>query len=302
MEMKNNSLFFDNDKFTIDIVPRENNSTLYELMSDANSLYILVPFPNNTTDLLKILYPIKRYHTQLEALDRTIVWQFVFLSFIAVFIAVLFSFYVLSPLRKALDLLETFIKDIIHDLNTPLTSILINLKMMDTKNEEVESISKNAKTIAMLHQNLDAYLKERIGQREKFSLKDVIADQVDFFTSIYDYIHWEVDVEHMMIYTDKNAFSRIIYNLLSNACKYNTAEGFIKITCDHSILTISNSSYGIRFPEKIFERFYKEGDRGLGIGLHIVDKLCDELEIKRKVTIEGTTILFHLDLKKVTLN
>ncbi len=48
-------------------------------------------------------------------------------------------------------MLEEFIKDIIHDLNTPITSIIINLKMME-KNDEVESITKSANAIAMLHQ------------------------------------------------------------------------------------------------------------------------------------------------------
>jgi len=300
--MKNYALFFNSDKFDIDIVPRKKESRFYELQTDNETLYILIPFPDNHDDLLKVYYPRSKYLMQLRRIEQTILWQFLLLSIIAVLISLLFSFYVLKPLRNALDLLEVFIKDIIHDLNTPLTSILINLKMMDTKNEEVESIAKSAKTIAMLHQNLDAYLKESVQQREKFSLKKVIEEQVDFFSSLYDYIHWDIKIDDTIILTDKNAFSRIIYNLLSNACKYNTSDGFIEISLNNHILTIANSSYGIHTPERIFERFYKEGERGLGIGLHIVEKLCSQLGIPKKLDIENDIVMIRLDLTEVTLH
>lgn len=300
LEMKNYSLFFDDDRFDIDIIPKSTQHKLYELYEDKASLYILIPFPDSNDDLLKIYYPINNYHQLLSKTQTSILWQFFFLSLIAIFISLLFSLYVLSPLRQSLQLLEIFIKDIIHDLNTPLTSILINLKMMDAKNEEVESITNSAKAISMLHQNLDAYLKEMTHEKEKFYLQEVINEQVDFFAPMYDYLTWEINVENRVIKSDRNAFSRIIYNLLSNACKYNTSKGFIKISTHQNILSISNSSYGIKEPSKVFERFYKESERGLGIGLHIVEKLCEQLDIPKKLEVTDNIITISLNFDKVT--
>jgi signal transduction histidine kinase len=94
-----------------------------------------------------------------------------------------------------------------------------------------------------------------------------------------------------MIKSDKNAITRIIYNLLSNACKYNTSDGFIEVILDDKILSIKNSSYGIKNPDKIFDRFYKESDRGMGIGLHIVDKLCSEIGIKKDMIVEDKDVV-----------
>jgi signal transduction histidine kinase len=196
--------------------------------------------------------------------------------------------------------LEVFIKDIIHDLNTPLTSILINLKMMDAENEEVESITRSAKTISMLHHNLDSYLKEIVFENQKFNLKEVIDEQVSFFEPMYNYLSWNIEIYNLIITSDKNAFSRIIYNLLSNACKYNTSEGFILIMTHNNRLAISNSSYGIKNPSRIFERFYKENERGLGIGLHIVEKLCTQLNISKQVEVQDDIVTISLDLNKVT--
>ena len=302
LEMKNYALFFDDERFDIDIVPYQKQDRFYELYIDDNSLYILVPFPEDPGDLLKIYYPKEKYAQLLNQTKQTMLWQFLLLTLIAVLISILFSFYVLRPLRHSLSLLEVFIKDIIHDLNTPLTSILINLKMMDAKNEEVESITQSAKAIAMLHHNLDAYLKEHTFNRERFDLKEVVEEQVAFFKPMYDYLAWDIQLEHRIIKSDRHAFARIIYNLLSNACKYNTPDGSVRISMQQDILIISNSSYGIKDPSRIFERFYKESDRGLGIGLHIVEKLCRQLEIGKELKIEGKTVSILLSLKKVTLN
>ncbi len=296
LEMKNYSFFFDDDRFDIDIVPKKEDSKLYELFFDTDSLYILVPLVDDSKDLLKIFYPKSAYESLIDILRKTVFLQFAFLSFVAFIMSLVFSLYALSPLRNSLRLLEEFIRDIIHDLNTPITAILINLKMMDSKNEEVESISQSAKAISMLHKNLDSYLRNMQFQKERFSLKGVVDDQVAFFLSMYDYLSWRVEVEPIMIESDRNAYGRIIYNLLSNACKYNTSDGFIMIKTEGNTLVVSNSSYGIKNPDRVFDRFYKESERGLGIGLHIVDKLCSELGIEKRLEIEKNIVTIYLTL------
>jgi signal transduction histidine kinase len=293
LEMKNYSFFFDDDRFDMDIVPKVKESQLYELYFDNKNLYILVPFPQDNESSLAIFYPLSAYSNQLNKIKNILIWQFSFLSLIAFTISILFSFYALYPLRQALLLLEEFIKDIIHDLNTPITSILINLKMME-KNDEVESIAQSANTIVMLHKNLDVYLKDIAFEEEEFSIKKTLQEQIDFFSSLYDYLDWQVDIEEQVVVSNKNALSRIIYNLLSNACKYNTSKGFIKVSMKSNRLKIINSSYGIKNPSKVFERFYKESDRGLGIGLHIVEKLCNELGIKKEIKVEREVVTLTL--------
>ena len=299
--MKNYSIFFEDERFGMDIISlKKNKDIFYELYFNKKYIYMLVPIQESRKDALKVTYPIEKYQKLLHTLKISLLRKFFLLSFISILISVLFSFYVLSPLRHSLKLLEVFIKDIIHDLNTPLTSILISLKMMDKTCDGVETISSSAKTISMLHQNLDAYLKEQTFEQDKFYLKEILDEQVDFFSSMYDYLDWEMNIESMLIKSDKNAFSRIIYNLLSNACKYNTSNGFIKINTKNNILSISNNSYhGIKYPSKVFERFYKENERGIGIGLHIVEKLSTELSIKNSIEVQDNLVTLHLDLQKV---
>jgi len=302
LEMKNYSFFFDDTRFDIDIVPHTKEKSPYELYMDKNSLYILVPIPTTPNDMLKVYYPKAAFMKEVETLRTNILYQFLFLTLLSFIISVLFSFYALSPLRKSLTLLETFIKDIIHDLNTPISNILINLKMMDKDNEEVESITRSTKAISMLHNNLNAYLEKTKNSSERFKLKKALDEQIAFFAPMYDYLEWEIEVDDRILHTDRLSFSRILYNLLSNACKYNTPTGSIRIETIGNRLQISNESHGVKNPARVFERFYKESERGLGIGLHIVKVLSEALHIKTDLTVKGNRVVVTLDLSQVTLD
>jgi len=223
MQMKNYSFFLDNDKFDINIVPKTKDSKYYELFITDKELYILTPIDSVSSDILKIYYPKCEYIKSLLKIKKHIIWQFALTSLISIVISILFSFYILKPLRESLNLLEVFIKDIIHDLNTPLTNILINLKIIGKHpsiQEEIDSINQSTKTISMLHTNLNSYLKNFTYKHNSFNLKNVTQEQVKFFQTSYKYLNWEVSLQDCMISSDENAVARIIYNLLSNACKY----------------------------------------------------------------------------------
>jgi len=276
----------------MDIVPKVPENQLYELYFDERNLYILTPFLEGNNSLA-VLYPLESYHGELNEIQKRLLIQFFLLSLISGVLSVLFSLYALSPMKESMRLLEEFIKDIIHDLNTPITSILINLKMME-KSEETQSIEQSTKTISMLHKNLDVYLRNSQLTCENVILSDVINEQVNFFKPLYDHLTWEVELKSQMVYSNKHGLNRIVYNLLSNACKYNTLNGFVKVKTTENSISISNSSYGIKNPKKVFERFYKENERGLGIGLHIVEKLCDELNIKKELVVKENVVTVTL--------
>jgi len=293
--MKNYSFLLEGNKFDINVVSKTEDEKFYELYFGDDHLYILTPLQEDNRSALEIIYPLRAYQNELKEIKIVLLKQFLLLSFVAIIISFLFALYTLHPLRKAFFMLEEFIKDIIHDLNTPITSILINLKMIK-KNDEVESITKSANAIAMLHQNLIAYLKSEKFKFERFDIKDVVEEQIDFFKSLYDYLDWRVDIKSRVVYSSQGALSRIVYNLLSNACKYNRPNGFIRVYTQDELLIIENSSYGIKRPSKIFKRFYKEGDRGLGMGLHIVNKLSKELNIDVEANLKNGNI-FRISLR-----
>ena len=61
---------------------------------------------------------------------------------------------------------------------------------------------------------------------------------------------------------------------------------------------------GIQNPKRVFERFYKEHERGMGIGLHIVKKLSSELGIKvdlESKVAKGTEVFLTFKKSSVTI-
>jgi len=282
-----------------DFVERGKNREENLLYRDGD-FYSYFTVPTVKKYLMKVVYPEAKYNQQLEALEYQLKQQFLIYSLLSALVSFLFAIYALMPLRKALRLNEEFVKDILHDFNTPLSSMRINLKLFKKEVGESEKIGRmenNIETILSLQHNLKAFLQGAQTQVERFNVAPVIEDRIGYFRVLYPDITFHLALHPTQIEVNKDAFVRVVDNLLSNAGKYNKANGEVRVSLERDLLTIADTGKGIASPNKVFQRYYKEQDRGIGIGLHIVKKLCDEMrigiEIKSRVG-RGTTIVLKL--------
>ena len=289
------------DRFQGSVMESIPSKQRHRLYTD-DGIYML--FQTDDHSLMKIALPIEQYNNKQQQIKKR-VWYWLLLYSSAVFlISVLFALYAIRPLKKALALNEEFVKDILHDFNTPLAALNINYKILQKKYGDDEALqrSHNAiKEILALQTNLHFFLNQSKLSSDTLPLKALLEERTTYFQTLFPSLTFQVNVGKVLLFTNTNAFVRILDNLLSNAGKYNNSEnGFIKITLKHNILHIEDNAEGIQHPEKIFERYYKEGENGTGLGLHIVKKLCDELgiEIRLKTTVgKGST--FMLDLSSI---
>jgi len=132
------------------------------------------------------------------------------------------------------------------------------------------------------------------------NLSTLIEERVHLLENSYLDLTYTIEIpKDKIIFIQKKPFTRVVDNILSNASKYNKAEGSVRVTYEtrDKCLTISDTGKGIKDTKRVFERFYKEHERGMGIGLHIVKKLSKELEIKielQSVLGEGTSFKLYL--------
>ena len=216
-----------------------------------------------------------------------------FLSVFGVMLAKLF----LKPMRDSIMLLDRFIKDTTHELNTPLSAILTNIEMMDKEvmidknRKKLERINIAAKTVSTLYEDL-TYLTlehEKGNYNEVLDLRKIIEERIEYFDALSKskQINIVPNLEKVDFLMDRKKFIRIVDNLLSNAIKYNKRGGEIKITLKDGLLIVEDSGIGID-EEKIpfvFDRYmrFNNSEGGFGIGLSIVKKIVDEYQIRIEV-------------------
>jgi len=286
--------------YKIDFVPKDGHE-LYKLYKNSDALSSYFTIPGSQTNYLKIYLQKSKYNQNLAVLRQSSGLRFLLVLFVIIALSFLFALYALSPLRNALRLTEEFIKDILHDFNTPLSTLRLNIAMLKSKfgeTAQIRRIENAVQNILNLQSNLRSYLHAHASQKEEFTLRELMQERIALIDANFKDVTFSIVMqENPILFTNRDAFVRIVDNLLSNAAKYNKKEGRAIVKFKDNTLFIEDTGKGIQNPKKVFERFYKEQERGIGIGLHIVKKLCEELGIT--ITLESEVdsgTIFKLNL------
>jgi len=264
----------------------DNNFSTYKLYKQGG-ITAYFPILKSKKNLLSIALSKEKYNQEIDQIRQALIKEFLLFFLVIIVLSILFSLYTLSPLRQSLRLTEEFIKDILHDFNTPLASLRLNssmLKLEIGENKKINRIESSIESVLTLQENLRCYLFDHEMQQETIELQNFVSQLVLSMQKIYTDITYTIDIPtNLTLQSNPKALERILNNLLSNASKYNKQQGHVTIQYKDQYLTISDTGKGIKDTKRIFDRFYKEQDRGIGVGLHIVKKLCDELHITIQV-------------------
>ncbi len=303
------SAIFDSDKKKIFSTLKSKNVSLDEIIYLSHdqihfikepesyylgSKYIIVEVPDDGVWFEQIRYKI----------GIRFLLAFIFMMILGYFILRL----VLKPMRDALHLLDRFIKDTTHELNTPVTAIITNIEMIDKNSlderllKKINRIEIGAKTISNIYEDLTFVTlnNQIISNNEDINLSNILKQRVDYFNSIATMkkINFELNIkDDIFLVCDIKKITKLIDNILSNAIKYNKIAGFIKVNLDDNILSIEDSGKGIAKEnlKTLFERYsrFDKSVGGFGIGLNIVSLIAKEynlkIDIKSQIDI-GTTV------------
>ena len=247
-----------------------------------NTQYVIVQIIDDKVWLKETIKTISIYGTIF----------FIFMLVIGYFLLNLF----LKPMKDALHLLDTFIKDTTHELNTPVSTIMTNIELIDKDTIEdkyllktINRIDIGAKTISNIYDDLTYLIlnQKQVSINEELNLKEIIEQRVEYFSSLATIkkIDIQSDLKNNIILTiDKKKISKLIDNILSNAIKYNKVRGNINIVLDTNILTIEDTGRGIKKEniDLMFDRYarFDKSVGGFGIGLNIVKMICKEYNLR----------------------
>jgi two-component system OmpR family sensor kinase len=242
------------------------------------------------------------YDRKMRGLFYTLIFtQLLLLSLFAI-LSFLLARNALLPLRKNIESLDRFAKDLIHDLNTPVTSIGLNLKVLSKEphlkeHRALKRLQKSANDISDLQTNLRFLLQEKSYEIEAIDIGKIVDELILSYALLYPLLRYETKNLNVKVFANKLALKQVLDNLLSNACKYSEKNSKICFSFEKNKLEIKDEGIGIKHPERVFERNYTENSSGSGIGLDIVKRLCDMMNIEVKVISkgDGTSVILSFE-------
>ena len=223
---------------------------------------------------------------------------YAFLSVVGYFLAKLF----IKPIQLKRMQLDNFIKDSTHELNTPITALMLSVnspKLQSPKN--LERIKLSASRVSEIYQDLTYLMLESPKEVlvEELNLNSILKEELVYLSLIAEKKKVSIALEEkdeLYFKIDKESFRRLVHNLINNAIKYNRMDGSINIYIIENKIIIKDTGIGI--PKKdqkaIYERFYRASEQvgGFGLGLNIVHKVCEayDIDISFESTLgEGTS-------------
>lgn len=210
--------------------------------------------------------------------------------------------------------------DIAHELRTPLTSIQGHLDTLidgvwEPTSERLisirEEVSRLGDLVGELRKLSKFDIEKNILNKTEVNLKELIQNIIYNYESkaLEKQITIESNLKDIFINVDKNQFSQVLINILSNAIKYTNIGGRVELSMYEDIdnVNISIKDTGCGIPKEdiknIFERFYRV-DRsrnkktgGIGVGLTIAQSIINahngEIIVKSELN-KGTEFIIKL--------
>jgi len=212
-----------------------------------------------------------------------LILSFILMGIVGYFLGRLF----LKPVREQIESLDQFISDTTHELNTPISAILMTVESLkNVEPKKMQRLEASAKRLSIMYGSLTYRLEGGTEDSEYVCLAKILEERVAFMKEQIDSKRLEVilDLDPTQIYMPKSSVHRLIDNLLSNAVKYSDVEGSIFVTLKAYVLKVQDAGIGIdkATQAKIFRRYYRANDErgGFGIGLNIVLSICKKYKIK----------------------
>ncbi|MDQ1537175.1 MAG: hypothetical protein QOE58_1568, partial [Actinomycetota bacterium] len=228
-------------------------------------------------------------------------------------------------LAELKDSQTRFFQNVTHEFRTPLTLVLGGLESLSAvahSGPEAEQLNAARRAALRLDRLVDALLTfaqaesdALVVEREATDLVQLTAEAASMFRSAIE----QADLEYVLdlpdqpliVDIDREMWSRIVVNLLSNAYKF-TAKGRIRLRLAASSgglsLTVEDTGVGIELTaqRRVFERFRQahanqvRSGPGAGIGLSLVADLVRAQHGNIAVSSElgvGSTFTIGLPLK-----
>lgn len=246
--------------------------------------------------------------TDFSSQIQDLIYSIVFVGLICLVFVVIFGFILgkmfLQPIRDGITYLDHFIKDITHELNTPISALMMSANSLKTGVNEVKisRIQKACRRIHFLYNNLTfLFLGELRENQENIDFVFLLKNRLEMFEEHLKEkqitLHIQT-IQKLNFFADEESLNQMIDNFLSNAIKYNLQNGVIYLSLTQKRLRIQNS--GKPIPKELLscvKKRYARGHshiKGYGIGLDIINKVAHRYHWDFVISIQDNLNTFEI--------
>ncbi len=276
---------------------------------------------------------VLEYYIDFSFKKREVINQiFSFLVIACFSLLVVISVFILTLLnllkeRRLSQMKTDFINNMTHELKTPLSTISVASKTLE--NELIHNNPAKVLETATIINRQNAQLTRQINhllevtrwEKKQFDLDKKWVEIEPFIKGLIKSFSWEckekniriddsIDLTTSNAYFDETQITSAIFNLLTNAVRYNRNQPTIEVKVwNDSMLHISITDNGIGMNKEelkhIFEKFYRvptgniHNVKGLGLGLFYVDQIIKAHHGKIDVTSragKGSTFTINIPI------
>lgn len=190
-------------------------------------------------------------------------------------------------IRELVRSRQLFLRTIMHELKTPIGKGRIVSEMVEDHTQK--------KRLINIFERLDILINEFAKVEQLLSKNYSLNYQECHFSLILEQVrdllmldNWKEKVEvsivkDAVINVDFQLFSLAIKNLIDNALKYSD-DRKVKVLCNKDQICVMNKSkplpVSIEHYKQAFTRNKDEKTTGMGLGLYIIDKICEMHKFK----------------------
>jgi len=215
-------------------------------------------------------------------------------------------------------------KQIAHEIKNPLTPMKLNIQYLQRAKEEgkehyddffrrvTKNLIEQIDTLSGIATEFSNFAQIPKAKNEVFNLIEVIQNVCSLFEPNQN-LNITLDVNHLeqiMVFIDKEQFSRAFLNLVKNGIQAIPADqkGEIHISVQKeksvALIKVCDNGTGIskEAEENLFQPNFTTKTSGMGLGLSIVKNIVDNFRGKIWYTTEinmGTTFFVEIPLYKV---
>jgi signal transduction histidine kinase len=209
-----------------------------------------------------------------------------------------------AMLVRDVSMRDTFISVASHELRTPLTSILGYADLLLQRNPPSATRKRWLKNILDNSQRVSAMVDDLLNvsriqsgkvsiKLERVRLSDVLEETLSLAKESTNKHEFVVDIESNFpdVFVDRDKFSHVVGNILSNAVKYSPNGGRITLSAHNDqerhriVVSVADEGIGIGPADKdlLFTTFHRiqrpetQGIRGSGLGLYIAKEWMEAM-------------------------